>query len=56
MQVKNVEVVESELVKPTGGERKDFELFFKTRCGQCKAELGVFEFEEKVYHFMKAIP
>lgn len=58
MRVKKCVIDETELVQPKGkqtGEKKEFELFFRVRCGNCGVELGVYEFEEKVYHFVKAI-
>lgn len=53
--MKNCVIDETELVKPKGYKKKEFELFFKIRCGKCGAELGIYEFEEKVYHFVNAI-
>ena len=35
---------------------KDFEYFFPVHCEQCKTEIGVFDFEEKIYHFFSVIP
>lgn len=56
--MKNCMIDESEIVRPKGkpsGEKKDFEIFFRIKCETCGAELGVYEFEEKVYHFVRAI-
>ena len=35
---------------------KDFEYFFHVHCNQCNAEIGVYDLEEKVYHFFNTIP
>lgn len=35
---------------------KDFEYFFPVHCGSCNTEVGVYDFEEKVYHFFSVVP
>lgn len=35
--------------------KEKFQLFFTVECAVCNTEIGVFEFEEKLYHFFHVI-
>jgi hypothetical protein len=35
---------------------KDYEIFFPVHCKNCDTELGVYDLEEKLYHFFNTVP